>query len=416
MRTCKHLIIGAGVTGLAFANFANKDDWILCEATSEVGGYCKSIHQDGFVWDYSGHFFHFNNPEIKKLFFDRMQNVEMLEVDKITSINYQNNRIDFPFQTNIHQLPYDEFIDCLVDLVERPNNYPDNFLEMLYNKFGKGITEKFLKPYNEKLYACDLNNLDVDAMGRFFPHASLNKIISNFRNNDSKSYNSKFTYPKDGAYEFIKALLKDLDDNRIMKNHGLNHVDLENKICIFDNGEKIKFENLISSVPFPKLLDLCKIHYDKKIYTSNKVLVFNLGFDQSTPIKDHWVYFPDPETVFYRVGFYNNIIGSDRMSLYVEIGLNENESVNHEETLKKVLHDLKKHVIIQEQTLISKNPIVMKPAYVHIKKESIADHRFKCGLLKTHGVYSIGRYGGWKYCSIEDNVIESRDLYKELNS
>ena len=50
---------------------------------------------------------------------------------------------------------------------------------MLYGKFGKGIVEKFLKPYNEKLYAIDLTELDVDAMGRFFPYADKEAIIKN---------------------------------------------------------------------------------------------------------------------------------------------------------------------------------------------------------------------------------------------
>lgn len=47
---------------------------------------------------------------------------------------------------------------------------------MLYGKFGKSIVEKFLKPYNEKLYAVDLTKLDVDAMGRFF-HMQIKKLL-----------------------------------------------------------------------------------------------------------------------------------------------------------------------------------------------------------------------------------------------
>ncbi len=39
---------------------------------------------------------------------------------------------------------------------------------------ASSIAEKFLIPYNEKLYACDLpGRSDKDAMGRFFPHADL---------------------------------------------------------------------------------------------------------------------------------------------------------------------------------------------------------------------------------------------------
>jgi protoporphyrinogen oxidase len=61
--------------------------------------------------------------------------------------------VDFPFQKNIHQLPHDDFLECLHDLYFREERAPDSFLEMLYARFGRGIAEKFLVPYNEKLYA-----------------------------------------------------------------------------------------------------------------------------------------------------------------------------------------------------------------------------------------------------------------------
>lgn len=72
-----------------------------------------------------------------------------------------------PFSKNIHQLPQQEFIDCLVDLFESGGNDYRSFKEMLYAKFGKSIAEKFLIPYNTKLYATDLDALDSNAMGRF---------------------------------------------------------------------------------------------------------------------------------------------------------------------------------------------------------------------------------------------------------
>ena len=36
-------------------------------------------------------------------------------------------------------------------------------------------------------------------------------------------------------------------------------------------------------------------------------------------------------------------------------------------------------------------------------------------LLAEYDIYSIGRYGSWTYCSIEDNVIEARDLAYKLH-
>jgi len=77
---------------------------------------------------------------------------------------------------------------------------------MLYARFGRGIAEKFLIPYNEKLYACDLATLDKDAMGRFFPHADLTDIVRNMKVANNATYNAHFTYPEGGAIEYVKAI------------------------------------------------------------------------------------------------------------------------------------------------------------------------------------------------------------------
>ena len=68
-----YLIIGGGITGIAFANFVNSNNYLIIEKESEPGGYCKTIYQDGFTWDYSGHFFHFNNQEIKEFVFKNIE-------------------------------------------------------------------------------------------------------------------------------------------------------------------------------------------------------------------------------------------------------------------------------------------------------------------------------------------------------
>ena len=69
------------------------------------------------------------------------------------------------------------------------------------------------------------------------------------------------------------------------------------------------------------------IKFDTQL-SSNKVLVFNMGFDKK-PIDTsiHWIYYPEPEICFYRVGFYNNILHENDMSIYVEIGFPKNEEV-----------------------------------------------------------------------------------------
>lgn len=402
------LIIGAGISGLSFANFYKNNDYIIYEAENEPGGYCRTIKKNGFVWDYSGHFFHFRNKEIKEYLISRID-TEILDVQKKSQIFYKNSFVDFPFQKNIHQLEKEDFIECLYDLYFRPTTEQTNFYEMLISKFGKSISEKFLIPYNEKLYACDLRELDKDAMGRFFPHANIADIIKNFKNSDNISYNSFFTYPREGAFEYVKALLKEIDTDKILLNKKIKKIDLEKKIA-YCGDEEIKYDKIVSSIPFNNLLATCSIEYDKSIYTYNKVLVFNLGFDKPSENENHWIYYPDKELSFYRVGFYDNIFGDNKMSLYVEIGLSADQVVNIESKLENVLEDLSKVGIRKEHNLIDWSSLILDPAYVHINEKSQKDFIKKSKYLNQNGIYSIGRYGGWKYCSIEDNIIEAKEI------
>ena len=182
---------------------------------------------------------------------------------------------------------------------------------------------------------------------------------------------------------------------------------------------QIRFERLISSAPFNRLLGILGLEVSPGVWTSNKVLVFNLGFDRKGQRDVHWIYYPDPDCVFYRVGFYDNIFDTDRLSTYVEIGLPTHVTADPEfieRTRERVLEDMRRHGIIQDHELVAEHHVVMDPAYVHLTRQSIAEHTRLCSALNAQGIYSIGRYGGWTYCSIEDNIVEARRLVPHLNS
>lgn len=405
------IIIGAGMTGLTYANFT-KNPYLILEADDHIGGLCNTIRQDGFVWDYSGHFFHFQHPEIAAFVQERVDASELVKVNKHTQIKYKDRLVDFPFQKNIHQLAQEEFIDCLCDLFETDEIDIHSFKSMLYAKFGKSIAEKFLIPYNEKLYATDLDRLDEDAMGRFFPYADKEDIIRNFRAQKNESYNGSFLYPKGGAIQYVNAVARDLNPETICLNERVEAIDLA-KYELRTNKRVLHYDRLVSTIPLVRLLDLIGIPYDKEAFTWNKVLVFNLGFDSaSNDKKNHWIYYPEKKYCFYRVGFYCNIIPAERMSLYVELGYTRDAEIDVETMLPKVLEDLQEAGVISTQKLVSWHSVVMNPAYVHITKQGIAETKRIKEDLAAQDVYTIGRYGSWNYSSIEDNMIEAMELAK----
>jgi protoporphyrinogen oxidase len=420
MEEVRHLIVGAGVSGLALAAWLRDRDYLILEADAQIGGYCKTVERDGFTWDYSGHFFHFKHPDIEAWLRARMPGQAVRTIAKKTFIRYGDRMIDFPFQKNIHQLPQDEFIECLYDLYfaaqeTRPAGGDDNFKAMLYSRFGRSIAEKFLIPYNEKLYACDLATLDRDAMGRFFPHAELSEIIRNMRVADNASYNATFTYPQGGAIQYVNALASEIDPARLALEEPLIAIDLSRRIARTSRRE-IRFERLISSAPFPRLVSITGVTYDTSAFDWNKVLVFNLGFDRKGARDVHWVYYPDRAVSFYRIGYYDNIFDSDRLSLYVELGYARDADVDVPAARARVLEDLRRVGVIDEHQLVAEHSVIMDPAYVHITRRSLSEHKRLSRVLQANGVYSIGRYGGWTYCSIEDNIVEARALAADFNA
>ena len=409
------IIIGAGISGLSYAAFCGDTDYLIVEQSDKIGGYCKTTERNGYVWDYSGHFFHFKDKEIEQFIAQNIPAEDLLTIYKHTQIRYKDRLIDYPFQTNIHQLPQQEFIDCLYDLFENPTKEYTNFQEMLYAKFGKSIADKFLIPYNSKLYACDLNTLDKDAMGRFFPYADREQIVRNFRHPEGKSYNATFLYPKQGCIRIVNSVASHVDKDRVSLGERILSVDPVSHTAV-TNRHTLHYDRLVSTIPLPKLFDVCNQPYDKEVYTWNKVLVFNLGFDAKGPERTNcWMYIPENKYLFYRVGFYDNIIPQDRMSLYVEIGFAKDQPVGDIDTLlQRTLDDLHIAGIVTDQHLVAEHHVIMDPAYVHITRRSEADKEAKMQLLEQSDIYSIGRYGAWKYCSLEDNMHDAFTLAERL--
>jgi len=90
------VIVGAGVSGLAYAGFS-KNECLLLEKDAEIGGYCKTIKWGDFVWDYSGHFFHFRDTFLEDYICRNMVHDDIRYCEKHTQIFYRPKIYRFSF-------------------------------------------------------------------------------------------------------------------------------------------------------------------------------------------------------------------------------------------------------------------------------------------------------------------------------
>ena len=286
------LIVGAGITGLSAA-LAMGGDVLILEKETEPGGYCRSFRHGDWLWDCAGHFFHFRSDEMRQLFLRSLGPENVVEKRKCAGILYHGARIDAPFQTHLHQLPKEDLLDCLYDLVFREEKeHYDSFLAMLHGRYGRSVTEKFLRPYNEKLYACDLGTLDAGAMGRFFPQADLSGILAAWKQEQPEGYNSRFLYPKLGAGSFTDALYGRLDPSRVLLGRTLVSLEPQRHVAVDSAGQSYRYRRLINTSPLDRFLPLLGEggKAAARRLSCNKVLVLNLGFEKKSPFRrEHWL-------------------------------------------------------------------------------------------------------------------------------
>jgi len=411
-----NLVIGGGISGCTFADFS-KDDYLIVEKDEKLGGLCKTVYKNNFVWDYSGHFIHVRTNTVRDYLSSISNKYDLIKINKNTKIYYQNRYVDFPFQSNIHQLKLKEFLKASYSLLTSGNNRRkrDSFKKMIYGRFGDYISDSFLLPYNEKLYSCDLDVLSVSAMGRFFPENGIFSYVYKKIFKRNTSYNEFFLHPREGVNYYIDKIESRLDEKKIKRSTQIKAIDINSKKATLSDNSIIKYTKLISTIPLTKLYELCGVNYDRNIYTYSKVLVFNFGFAELCEVDMHWVYYPGKEFVFYRVGFWSNIYGEDRLSLYVEVSFDCNDNEIDIEGIREiVLKDLKNAGVVKNKDPIDEHHILIDPAYIHIRDDVISDVEDKINWLSDYDIYPIGRYGMWKYCSIEDNILDAISLAERI--
>lgn len=421
------IIIGAGITGLSYAYFS-KRNFMLFEKEKRVGGLCKSIKDNGFTFDYSGHFIHIKNKKIKK-FIEDILGKKLLTVQRNSVIYFNGKIIPFPFQANLYYLSDKEKRECIEGIKNRKNvkiydNMP--FIDWCNAMFGKGITKYFMAPYNRKLWNYNLKKMTAAWTAPFVPKPTVKSIEKSVykKNNDSYGYNSCFYYPQTGGcgslteslYKKVKKFV--VTDTKVTK---INYVDKK----IYADGIYYGYTNLISTQPLNLLLKSIK-NLPKRIEKLVKNLKFtsvrciNLGIKYKKNISDiikdkHWIYIPNEKYPFYRVGVYSNVCRKSApkncYSLYVEFSGKNNVYDNCEDTIQ-YLKNLK--IINSDDEIITANIIDMPYAYIIFNKERKKTLNIINKFLTENNIYCVGRYGAWEYSFIEKNIIDAQNLAKKL--
>jgi protoporphyrinogen oxidase len=420
------VILGAGLTGLSAAYHLEKHgffDYKLFEKDATVGGLCRSIMQDGFTFDYTGHLLHINDSYFLEFInsvttFDNFNHIE-----RRSFVYSQNTYTRYPYQTNLYGLPAQTIIECIEGFITRKKlrKKPKTFYTWVLQNFGAGIGRYFFFPYQEKIFNYSVKKLSASWTGRFVPQTSLSALIKGAINDTYTpvGYNAQFFYPKQGGIYHLVAKIAEHLKNPIYTEHQVKSIHTKEKKVIFTSGASESFEYLINTIPLTVLLQSIqeKSHTNLQAAISkllcNSVVNFNLGINRPDLSDKHWIYYPEKIYPFYRIGFPHNFSSAMTptgcSSLYGEFSHFKKSHVYIEQQLHVALKETKKLFAIEEREVLTERVIHIPYAYVIYN--SWRDKNLNAileQLQQEYNIYSTGRYGAWKYASMQEAVLDGQ--------
>jgi UDP-galactopyranose mutase len=147
----------------------------------------------------------------------------------------------------------------------------------------------------------------------------------------------------------------------------------------------------------------------------------NLGFARERVSDKHWLYFPEPEFPFYRVGFPTNFspaLGRPGCSsMYVEMSHRPTEHRSAEELIERARKGMERAGIIRpDDEMVVADVKDLHYAYVYFDRHRAQAVPAIIAELERRGIHSIGRYGRWEHTSMEDAIGQGKQLAEQLRT
>ena len=427
------VIVGAGLAGLSTAYHTKTRPYRLFEKERQAGGLCRTFQRDGFTFDVTGHLLHFRQPSMEALVQELLQGT--LKSHRRHSFIFSHHTYtEYPFQVNTHGLPPEVIRECLMGFIAtlthpQPGDRDRaerSFKAWIVDNLGEGMAKHFMIPFNEKLWQVPLDELTSDWVSWLVPKPELKDVINGALGLKDKAfgYNPTFLYPEQGGIEALpNAFLGNVSP--VTYGSELVEVDIKQRRATFSNGDSLEYDVLISTIPIPELVARCR-DLPKEISEAASglryVSVYNLslGVERAGISDKHWVYFPEAEFPFYRVGFPMNFSPSlgppGCSSLYVEVSHLPTVQVPQIELLREARKGLEKAgILMGDEKVVTSDVKDIRYAYVLFDRHRARVLPNIFAELERHGIYSIGRYGRWEHTSMEDAMAQGKRLAEQLD-
>lgn len=443
------VIIGAGPTGLSAAYHLGADA-LLLEQTDRVGGWCRSVYGNGFTFDMAGHIMFSNDPYVHQMYQILLgDNVHWQ--DREAWIYSKAVYTRYPFQAALYGLPPDVIKECLVGAVEARfgrvtdgkvlpysgperrrrttrKGTPQNFEDFIYNVWGTGIARHFAVPYNRKLWAVPLDEMETSWLGGRVPLPDLSDMIEGALSPKPKPMgpNARFGYPLRGGFQaLMDGFLPHLEGKLKLRTR-VTAVSPRRHTVTLDDGSTVHYEHLISTMPLPRLVQAlgteapAELRAAAAALKSVNVRCVNLGIGRERLTEKHWIYYPE-DTVFHRIFVQGNASpqcnppGGFGLTCEITYSASKPLPCEGDALIQRCIDDCRRVGIVTDGDPVwEANQVDMPMAYVvydHARAEHVTRIR---EWLARHDITLAGRYAEWEYYNSDHAFVAGKNAAAQV--
>jgi UDP-galactopyranose mutase len=473
------VVIGAGPTGLSAAYHIGQDA-VLIEQADRVGGWCRSIEDNGFTFDMAGHIMFSNDPYVHEMYHLLLgDNVHWQ--DREAWIYSKNVYTRYPFQGALYGLSPEVIKECVVGAIEarfgslnakkpaedkgtngdytgperrgmfeplmkangarRPRGYtgterrlnahkgpPRNFEEFIYKVWGAGIAKHFAIPYNQKLWAVPLDEMETSWLGGRVPLPNLEEMIEGALSPSPKPMgpNARFGYPLNGGFQsLMNGFLPHLAGELRLETR-VTAVSASEHTVTLSNGTVMRYEYLISTMALPALVRVMGTEAPAEVRKAAgglrhvSVRCVNIGVGRENLTEKHWIYYPE-DTVFHRIFVQGN--ASPRCNppggfgLTCEITYSDAKPLpcDGQDLIQRCIEDCHRVGFFQPSDPIwAANQVDMPVAYVVYDHDRAGNVEVIREWLSTQGIVLAGRYAEWEYYNSDHAFIAGKKAAEQV--
>lgn len=419
-------ILGAGISGISAAYHLTQRniDCRVYEKQEHWGGLCDNfLLEKGFRFDYFIHLSFTKNKYVQELFSSSSDFIKHIPAP----YNYYKGYwLKHPAQNNLAPLSVQEKINIILDFVGRPLiEAPSNYYEWLHAQFGKYFTENFPAIYTQKYWTLPACDLTTNWLGNRFSLPPLEILLQGAFEEHHKNYYyaDEMRYPRSGGY---KSFLQGMASQIVIEtNKAVDLIDLKYKRIYFSDGTSSYYDQLISSIPLPELVERIK-DVPKKILEASEKLFYtsgqlvSLGFSRPDIPRNIWFYIYDDEILPARAYSPSQKSPDNVPNGYSSLQF---ETYFSKASPKKLSEgSLIEHVVSRgvKMKLWNRSDILVtdyrevKYANVVFNFDRTENVTLIHNYLKAAGINYIGRFGEWDYLWSDQSLLSGKNCADKL--